>query len=56
MGVNLLGGSVNVRQFTIYEEDATTPFTHFDTLQVRIRLLALPFRTANIRRFTLKTP
>ena len=53
VGVNLLGGNVSVRQFTIYEEDATTPFTHFDTLQVRIRLLALPFRTANIRRFTL---
>ena len=53
VGLNLLTGNVKVHGLNLYEEDGTTRFAGFDTLDVRVALLQLPFQTVNIRHLTL---
>ncbi|MBQ8704529.1 MAG: DUF748 domain-containing protein [Bacteroidales bacterium] len=53
IGLNLFTGHVYMRGLTVYEDDAATPFAGFDTLDVRVHLLQLPFRTVNVRHLTL---
>ena len=53
VGVNLLTGSVKVHGLNLYEENGTTVFAGFDTLDVRAALLQLPFKTLNLRHITL---
>lgn len=53
VGVNLFSGHLSVRDLTVYEDDAATPFAGFDTLDLRLHLLQLPFRTVNLRHLTL---
>ena len=53
VGLNLFTGHVYVRQLTLFEDDGTTPFAGFDTLDMRLHLLQLPFRTVNLRHLTL---
>lgn len=53
VGINLLTGTVKLRGLEVYEEDGTTLFAGFDTLSVRAHLLALPFKTVNLRHITL---
>ena len=53
VGLNLLTGRVAVRGITLYEDDGTSVFAGFDTLDVRAALLQLPFRTVNLRHITL---
>ena len=53
VGLNLLTGTVNLRQLQVYEDDGSTLFAGFDTLDVRAHLLQLPFKTVNLRHITL---
>ena len=53
VGLNLLTGRVAVHGLQLYEDDGTTLFAGFDTLDVRAYLLQLPFRTVNLRHITL---
>ena len=53
VGVNLLTGSVKVQGLDMYEDDGSTLFAGFDTLDVRAALLQLPFKTVNLRHITL---
>lgn len=53
VGLNLLTGHVAVRGLQLYEEDGTSSFAGFDTLDVRAYLLQLPFKTVNLRHITL---
>lgn len=53
VGLNLLTGRVNIRGLQMYEDDGTSLFAGFDTLDVRAALLQLPFRTVNLRHITL---
>lgn len=53
VGLNLLTGRVAVQGLQVYEEDGTSPFAGFDTLDVRAYLLQLPFKTVNLRHITL---
>ena len=53
VGLNLLTGRVAVRGLQVYEEDGSTAFAGFDTLDVRALLLQLPFKTVNLRHITL---
>lgn len=53
VGLNLLTGHVAVQGLQVYEEDGTSPFAGFDTLDVRAYLLQLPFKTVNLRHITL---
>ena len=53
VGLNLFTGHVYVRDLTVYEDDGATAFAGFDTLDVRLHLLQLPFRTVNVRHLTL---
>ncbi len=53
VGLNLLTGSVKVHGLDIYEDDGSTRFAGFDTLDVRAALLQLPFKTVNLRHITL---
>ena len=53
VGLNLLTGRLAIRGLQVYEEDGTTPFAGFDTLDVRAALLQLPFSTLNLRHITL---
>lgn len=53
VGVNLLTGSVKVQGLDLYEDDGSTRFAGFDTLDVRAALLQLPFKTVNLRHITL---
>ena len=53
VGLNLLTGHVAVRGLHLYEEDGTSSFAGFDTLDVRAHLLQLPFKTVNLRHITL---
>jgi hypothetical protein len=53
IGVNLFSGHLYVRQLAVYEDDGTTQFASFDTLDLRLHLLQLPFRTVNLRHITL---
>ena len=53
VGLNLLTGRVAVRGLNVYEEDGSTVFAGFDTLDVRAHLLQLPFKVVNLRHLTL---
>lgn len=53
VGLNLFTGHVYVRNLTVYEDDGTTTFAGFDTLDLRLHLLQLPFRIVNLRHLTL---
>jgi hypothetical protein len=53
VGVNLFTGKVNVRDLNVYEEDGETVFAGFDTLDVSVRLLKLPFETLHFGHITL---
>ena len=53
VGVNLFTGHVALRGLDVYEEDGTTAFAGFDTLDVRARLLRLIGKTVDIRHLTL---
>ena len=53
VGVNLLTGSVKVQGLDLYEDDGSTRFAGFDTLDARAALLQLPFKTVNLRHITL---
>lgn len=53
VGLNLLTGHVNIRNLQMYEDDRISVFAEFDTLDVCIALLQLPFRTVNLRHITL---
>lgn len=53
VGVNMFTGHVALRGLDVYEEDGTTSFAGFDTLDVRARLLRLIGKTVDIRRLTL---
>ena len=53
VGLNLLTGRVTVKGLQVYEDDGTTLFAGFDTLDVRAALLQLPFHTLNMRHITL---
>lgn len=53
IGVNLFSGHLYVRGLNVYEDDGQTPFAGFDTLDLRLYLLQLPFRTVNLRHITL---
>lgn len=53
VGVNLFSGHVYVRDFSILEDDKTTTFANFDTLDLRMHLLGLLFHSVNFRHITL---
>ena len=53
VGLNLLTGRVAVQGLTVYEEDSKAVFAGFDTLDLRVYLLQLPFKTFNLRHLTL---
>ena len=53
VGLNLFNGHLNLRGLDLYEEDGTTPFAGFDTLDVRARLLKLAGKTVDIRSLVL---
>ncbi len=53
VGLNLLTGQVKIQGLQVYEDDGTTPFAGFDTLDVRAAVLQLPFHTLNLRHITL---
>lgn len=53
VGVNLFTGNVNVRDLNVYEEDAERVFAGFDTLDVSVRLLKIPFKTLHFGHITL---
>ncbi|MBR1785117.1 MAG: DUF748 domain-containing protein [Bacteroidales bacterium] len=52
-GVNLFTGHVNLRGLAVMEEDGATVFASFDTLDLSLRLLALPLRTVHLGHITL---
>ena len=53
VGLNLFTGHVNIRALDVYEDDATTVFAGFDTLDVNVRLLKIPFHTLHFGHITL---
>lgn len=53
VGVNLFTGRVSVKGLTVFEEDATTTFAGFDTLDVGVSLLRLVGRTVYVRHVAL---
>lgn len=53
VGLNLFTGHVNIRALDVYEEDAATVFAGFDTLDVSVRLLKIPFHTLHFGHITL---
>lgn len=53
VGLNLITGNVNVRGLDVYEDDAETVFAGFDTLDVNVRLLKIPFHTLHFGHITL---
>lgn len=53
VGVNLFSGNVNVRGLSVYEDDGERRFAGFDTLDVRMHLLKLPFKTLQFSHITL---
>ena len=53
VGLNLFNGHLNLRGLDVYEEDGTTSFAGFDTLDVRARLLKLVGKTVDIRSLVL---
>ncbi len=53
VGLNLFTGHVNIRDLNVYEEDAESVFAGFDTLDVNVRLLKIPFHTLHFGHITL---
>lgn len=53
VGVNLFSGHVSINGLDIYEEDKTTRFAGFDTLDVSLRLLALLGKEVYVNHITL---
>lgn len=53
VGLNLFTGHVNIRALDVYEDDAATVFAGFDTLDVNVRLLKIPFHTLHFGHITL---
>ena len=53
VGVNLFSGNVNLRGLDVYEDDAETVFAGFDTLDVSVHLLKIPFHTLHFSHITL---
>ncbi len=51
--LNLLTGHAAVHGLTLYEEDGTTPFASFDTLDVKAHLLRLIGHTVYVKHFSL---
>lgn len=51
--VNVYGGSVKIHNFCVYEDDGTTPFLKFDTLDVKVRLGKLLTHEINVEHVTL---
>ena len=54
--LNALGGRVRIYGFTVYEEDAQTPFFEFDTLDVSVKLRRLLAQELHVRHITLAEP
>lgn len=53
VGLNLFTGRLKVHDLEVYEDDSQTLYAGFDTLDLRLHLLQLPFRTVNLRHLTL---
>lgn len=53
VGVNIFTGNVSVHNLSIYEEDGTTVFAGFDTLDVGAKLIKIPFHTLHFKHITL---
>lgn len=53
VGVNLFSGNVCVRDLAVYEDDGEDVFVGFDTLDVSVRLLKIPFKTLHFGHITL---
>ena len=53
VGVNLFCGNVCVRDLNMYEDNGEDVFVGFDTLDVSVRLLKIPFKTLHFGHITL---
>ena len=53
VGVNLLFGTANIKDLTLFEDDGTTPFVHFDRLNLKVKLLDLLKHRLQVKRATL---
>lgn len=53
VGVNLFSGNVCVRDLEVYEDNGEDVFVGFDTLDVSVRLLKIPFKTLHFGHITL---
>lgn len=53
VGLNLFTGHVAVRDLAVYEDDAEQVFAGFDTLDVNVHLLKIPFKTLHFGHITL---
>lgn len=53
VGLNLFSGHLSINGLDIYEEDKTTSFAGFDTLDVSLRLLALMAKEVYVNHITL---
>ena len=53
VGINLFTGNVNVRDLAVFEDDGTSRFAGFDTLDVSASLLKIPFHTLHFKHITL---
>mgnify|MGYP002623377093 CR=1 FL=1 len=53
VGLNIFTGHVNIRQLTVYEENATDAFAGFDTLDVSLKLLRLMGKEVYVKHVTL---
>lgn len=51
--VNLFSGNVCVRDLAVYEDNGEDVFVGFDTLDVSVRLLKIPFKTLHFGHITL---
>ncbi len=54
--VNLLTGHVHIQNLTVYEDDATTSFFSFDTLDVAVKLGKLLRHEVYVKHITLANP
>ena len=54
--INLLTGHVAIHHLKLYEDDGTTEFVTFDTLDVRARLLRLIGKDVYLSHITLVNP
>lgn len=53
VGINLFSGNVCVRDLEVYEDNGEDVFVGFDTLDVSVRLLKIPFKTLHFGHITL---